>query len=60
MDVEYGTPDDEMISRIEAGLILQGGCAIQGLMQPYYCLDCDTRFDVYCTDEFMDHLKQIR
>ena len=60
MDVEYGTLDDEKISRIEAGLILHGGCAIQGLMQPYYCLDCDTRFDVQCTDIFMDHLKQIR
>ena len=60
MDVEYGTPDEAMIEKIEAGLILHGGCAIQGLMQPYYCLDCDTRFDVHCTDMFMDHLKQIR
>ena len=60
MDVEYGTPDEAMIEKIEAGLILHGGCAIQGLMQPYYCLDCDTRFDVHCTDIFMDHLKQIR
>ena len=58
MNVEYGTPDETMIEKIEAGLILHGGCAIQGLMQPYYCLDCDTRFDVHCTDIFMDHLKQ--
>lgn len=60
MDVEYGTPDEKMIGKIEAGLILHGGCAINGLMQPYYCLNCDTRFDVHCTDVFMDHLNQIR
>ena len=60
MNVEYGTPDKTMIEKIEANLILHGGCAIQALMQPYYCLDCDTRFDVHCTDIFMDHLKQIR
>lgn len=60
MDVEYGTPDATMIEKIEAGLVLHGGCAIQGLMQAYYCLDCDTRFDLQCTDEFMRHLKQMR
>lgn len=59
MDVEYGTPDEDLIEKIEAGLVLHGGCAIQGLMQPYYCLDCDTRFDIQCTELFMDHLKQI-
>jgi hypothetical protein len=59
LPVEYGTPHDEMISRIEKGEILHGGCAIQGLMQAHYCKECDTRFDVQCTDEFINHIKAL-
>ena len=59
MNVEYGTPNDEMIKRIEKGEILHGGCAISGLMQKYYCMDCDSRFDDECTDLFINHIRQI-
>lgn len=46
MKVEYGIPDEAMIQKIEAGLILHGGCAIEGMMDPYYCLDCDQKFEL--------------
>lgn len=46
MKVEYGIPDEAMIQKIEAGLILHGGCAIEGMMEPYYCLDCDQKFEL--------------
>lgn len=59
MPVEYGTVDDAMIKRIENGEILHGGCAVSGLMQKYYCLDCDSRFDDLCTDLFMSHIRRI-
>ncbi len=59
MNVEYGTPDEKMIKRIEKGEILHGGCAVSGLMQKYYCMDCDTRFDDECTDLFVDHIRRI-
>lgn len=60
MNVEYGNPDEAMIKRIEAGEILHGGCAIDGLIQSYYCLDCDTRFDVKSSTLFLESLKEIR
>lgn len=44
MRLEYGVPDTAMIQKIEEGLILHGGCAIEGLMEPYYCINCDQRF----------------
>ena len=56
---EYGTPDEEMMHRIESGQVLHGGCAIQGLMQAHYCLECDTRFDLQCTEEFLNHIKAL-
>jgi len=59
LPVEYGTPDEEMIHKIENGQILHGGCAIQGLMQAHYCLECDTRFDAHCTEEFLNHIKAL-
>lgn len=59
LPVEYGTPDEEMISNIEKGQILHGGCAIQGLMQAHYCTECDTSFDAQCTEEFLNHIKAL-
>ena len=32
---------------------------IQGLMQSHYCLECDTRFDAHCTEEFLNHIKAL-
>lgn len=57
--VEYGELTEEFILSIEKGEILHGGCAIKGLMPAYYCLDCDTRFDDECSQEFIDALVQI-
>ena len=57
--IEYGTPDEAMIQKIEAGTILHGGCAIAGLMQPYYCPQCDLRYDEQCTSQFMRALKKL-
>lgn len=45
MKLEYGTPDEAMILKIEQGLIFHGGCAIEGMMQPYYCIQCDQRIE---------------
>lgn len=59
MFVEYGTADESMIKRIENGEVLHGGCAINGLMQKYYCMECDSRFDDECTDLFIDHIRRI-
>lgn len=59
MNIEYGNPDEAMIKRIEAGEILHGGCAIDGLMQKYYCLDCDTRFDTVSSNQFLSSIKHI-
>ena len=59
MNIEYGTPDEAMIRRIEAGEILHGGCAIDGLMQNYYCLDCDTRFDLTSSQAFLESITSI-
>lgn len=59
LPVEYGTPNEDTIARIEKGEILHGGCAIQGLMQAHYCTACDTSFDVHCTEEFLNHIKAM-
>ena len=59
MNIEYGNPDEAMIRRIEAGEILHGGCAIDGLMQNYYCLDCDTRFDLTSSQHFLESITSI-
>lgn len=59
LPVEYGTPNEAMIAKIEKGQILHGGCEIHGLMQAHYCLECDTRFDTECTEEFLNHIKAL-
>jgi hypothetical protein len=57
--VAYGTPDEAMIERIEAGTLLHGGCAISGLMQTHYCPHCDVRYDMQCTPEFLDGIQTL-
>lgn len=57
--VAYGTPDDAMIQLIETGQILHGGCAISGLMQAYYCVNCDVRYDPQCTPEFLKGIQTL-
>lgn len=59
MPVAYGTPDDAMIQLIEAGQILHGGCALSGLMQAYYCVNCDVRYDPHCTPEFLNGIQTL-
>jgi hypothetical protein len=59
LSIAYGNPDDAMIAAIESGALLHGGCAIAGLMPAYYCVLCDVRYDVRCSDEFMRQLKRL-
>lgn len=60
MKVEYGMPDDAMVARIEAGEILHGGCKVNGLTQSLFCMECETRFDLISTPEFMSALQRIK
>lgn len=58
--LEYGMPDDAMISRIEAGEVMHGGCVVAGLTQDFYCLDCNAKFDKVSSDMFMKGLSMIK
>ena len=57
--VVYGLLDEKIIKQIEKGQVLHGGCAIQGMMQPYYCFDCDTRFGLKSSPLFMNAVTEI-
>jgi len=57
--VGYGLLNEKIIKQIEKGQVLHGGCAIQGMMQPYYCLDCDTRFGLKSSPLFINAVTSI-
>jgi|GEM_PF-1341378 len=58
--VVYGLLNEKIIKQIEKGQVLHGGCAIQGMMQPYYCFDCDTRFGLKSSPLFMNAVTSIK
>jgi len=57
--VVYGILDEKIIKQIEKGQVMHSGCAIQGMMQPYYCFDCDSRFGLKSSLLFMNTVTAI-